>query len=272
MLHFFSQRRKFAGCNGPGGKGWVTGLTKGIKVMRALLITGCTLVAVLVFAAGCGGAKGSAKAGGKDATSSQLRKVDDTSRCELGEGRRETLVDLDRDDDPDVRKVYMKGAEGEVLVCREADLNFDGTKDLFVFYDADGQITRDEVDLDYDERIDIISTYASGKVIKQELDTNSDGVIDRVRYLENGLPVRLEGDTDGDRKVDYWEYYEQGRLVRIGQDKDGDGKADEWSRDDETEQAVLSGESEETPSSTEEEGETEGTGGDEAAEEETQEG
>ncbi len=242
--------------------------------MRASLITACILGAVCAFASGCGGAKANARSGGKHADSSKLGRVDERSRCELGEGRRETLVDLDQDGDPDVRKVYMKGPGGEVLVCREADLNFDGIKDLFVFFDSDGQVTRDEADLDYDGQVDIISTYASGKVIKQELDTNSDGVIDRVRYLENDLPVRLEGDTDGDRKIDYWEYYEQGRLVRIGHDTDGDGKADEWSRDDETERAVLSGEGEDASSSSEEEGEPKDDAEDEEAaeNEETQEG
>ncbi|MCU0660999.1 MAG: WD40 repeat domain-containing protein [Myxococcota bacterium] len=181
---------------------------------------------------GCAGKSNSSmsttSAVGKDG---KLSKVDRPMRCDA-KGKREVQIDLNQDSIPDVRKVYAKGPEGEVLVCREADLNYDGVKDLIYMYDELGRTTRDEVDLDKDGRIDIISTYADGKVVKQELDSNSDGMIDSVRYLENDQPVRFEADTDGDRRIDHWEYYEDGRLVRIGTDKDGDGKAEEWSRDD----------------------------------------
>ena len=143
---------------------------------------------VALFAAtGCGGAevKVGAKTGGDG---EHMGRIDSNSRCELGDGMREALVDLNQDKNPDVRKVYAQRGEGEVLVCREADLNFDGLKDIFYYFDEDGAPKRDEVDLDYDGVIDIVSTYASGKVVKQELDTNSDAQIDRVRFLEDGLP------------------------------------------------------------------------------------
>ncbi len=211
------------------------------------------VVCAVLLAAGCGGANvevnGKAKAGAGKAT---LGRMDEGTRCQT-EGRRESLVDLNQDDVADVRKVYMKTNDTEVLVCREADLNFDGTKDVFYFFDEQGQLARDEVDLDYDGQIDIISTYAKGKVIKQEIDTNSDGVVDRVRYLEEDVPIRVEGDTDGDRRIDYWEYYEGGKLVRIGIDEDGDGRADSWSRDDETEAAAFESDDEEEEPADEEE-------------------
>lgn len=202
------------------------------------------VLSVALIAAGCGGAKVDGRVAAKRSRGNEdgkgiLGEVGGGTRCQLGDGRREVLVDLDQDDDPDVRKVYQAVGDTEVVICREADLNFDGIKDLFVFFDETGQTTRDEVDLDYDGSIDIISTYAAGKAVKQEIDTNSDGLVDRVRFLDNDLPVRLEADTDGDRKVDYWEYYEAGKLIRIGIDKDGDGRADNWSRDDETEAAIM---------------------------------
>jgi hypothetical protein len=179
---------------------------------------------------GCGkdATSGTTTALGKDG---KLASVDRPLRCDT-KGRRAVEVDLNQDGKPDVRKVYGKGPEGEVLVCREADLNYDGINDVVYFYDDIGRVVRDEVDLDKDGKIDIISTYIDGKIVKQELDTNSDGVIDSVRYLENDLPIRFEADTDGDRRIDHWEYYEDGKLVRIGMDKSGDGKADEWYRDD----------------------------------------
>lgn len=204
-----------------------------------ILLTGC-LAALLI--AGCGGAKG--KTGGKtagDGSAAVLGRIDEGARCETKD-RRESLVDLNQDGVADVRKVYMTKADVEILVCREADLNFDSIKDMFMFFGEDGLITRDEIDLDYDGNIDIISTYAKGKVIKQEIDTNSDGLVDRLRYLENDVPIRVEGDTDGDHRIDYWEYYEAGKLVRIGFDEDGDGRADSWSRDSEAETATLDSE------------------------------
>ena len=161
-----------------------------------------------------------------------LGRIDEGARCDTKDGR-EALVDLNQDDVPDVRKVYRTVGDTEVLICREADMNFDGIKDIFVFFDDQGSVIRDEVDLDYDKQIDIISTYAKGKVIKQEMDTNSDGMVDRVRHLKDDLPFRVEGDMNGDGRIDLWEYYEDGKLVRLGTDDDGDGRADSWSRDNE---------------------------------------
>jgi len=214
------------------------------------------LAFIAVCLAGCGGAKAEAEDGTGAKSQEKAEKlgaVDDVSRCEVGEGRRESLVDLNQDEVADVRKVYQKIATGETLVCREADLNFDGVKDIFYFFDLETRPKRDEVDLDFDGSIDIITIYDNGKVAKQELDTNSDGMVDRVRFLQDGVPTRMEGDTDGDGRVDYWEYYEAGRVLRVGMDTDGDGRADNWSRDD----AAEAGEEEE------EEEEGEGEEGDE---------
>jgi hypothetical protein len=206
-------------------------------MMKKLLA--CCLAAPLGLAA-CGGAKveaGSSKSAVNGANT--LGRIDQNPRCEEGKGR-EVLLDLDQDGKPDVRKVYQGGSGSEVLICREADMNFDGIRDLFVFFDPEtGQKKRDEVDLDHDGEVDIITTYIGGKPIKQELDTNSDALVDRVRFLDGDVPQRVEGDTDGDGRIDYWEYYEGGALLRIGMDTDGDGKADTWNRDQETENAAI---------------------------------
>jgi hypothetical protein len=207
-----------------------------------------TIVALLAVAVcGCGGAskEKSTSGGGSKKAKGNLGIVEADARCEVGQNR-EVLVDLNQDDSPDVRKIYAKLGDSEVLICREADLNFDGLQDIFVFFDEEGQLKRDEVDLDHDSKIDIITIYAKGRVIKQELDTNGDSMIDRVRFMDNDVPTRLEADTDGDGRVDYWEYYEGGKLIRVGMDTDGDGRADEWNRDEETEEAALAeGEEEE---------------------------
>lgn len=221
------------------------------------------LAASAALAVACGGADVKVKGkAGRGAAEGDLGRFGEASRCEVGEGMRESLVDLNQDDVADVRKVYAKGPDGEWILCREADLDFDGLKDIFVFFEESGYPKTDEVDLDYDGTIDIVTTYVDGKVVKQEIDTNSDAVIDRVRFMDNGLPSRLEGDTDGDGKVDYWEYYDAGRLIRVGMDTDGDGRADNWNRDEEGPEAEAEAEEEE-----EEEGEEGGEEAGEAAEE-----
>jgi hypothetical protein len=191
------------------------------------------VIAAAALAAGCGGTA-AGKIGGRSAKgeeSGPMRLIAENTRCQVGKDR-EVLVDLNQDGNADVRKIYAKHGDSEVIVCREADLNFDGNLDIFVYFDEQGAIKRDELDLDYDGLIDIISLYAAGKVVKQELDTNSDHRVDRVRVLVDNVPTRVEGDTNADGKVDYWEFYEGGRLVRVGMDVDKDGRADVWNRDD----------------------------------------
>ena len=198
-----------------------------------MTVNGMKLVFVLLLTSlltACGGADKKVVSSQDAPKGGTLGRIDEGTRCDKKDGR-EALIDLNQDDVPDVRKVYKTVGETEVLVCREADMNFDGVKDIFVFFDDQGVIIRDEVDLDYDKQIDIISTYAKGKVIKQEMDTNSDGIVDRVRHLKDGQPFRVEGDMNGDGRIDLWEYYEDGKLVRLGTDDDGDGRADSWSRD-----------------------------------------
>ncbi len=196
--------------------------------------TPIVIVLVVVIAQICGACAGSRrKAASRDAENSNrtaMGNTDDGSKCNVADGR-ESLTDLNQDGVNDVRRVYRTVGDKEILVCREADNNFDGKKDIFVFFDESGAIVRDEVDLDFDRKIDVISIYANGKVAKQEIDTNSDGFVDRIRYVKDDLPVRLEGDTNNDGQVDLWEYYEDGILVRIGTDNDGDGRVDSWSRD-----------------------------------------
>lgn len=227
---------------------------RGIKMNRTISL----LLVGTVWLVACGGANGKGQAGTGPSTDETIRlgNIGDQTQCDA-KGGREMLIDLNQDGKPDVRKIYKKIGTEEIVVCREADLNFDGIKDIYIFFDDTGQVTRDEVDLDYDGKIDIISTYVKGKVIKQEIDTNADSKVDRVRHLQDDLPIRVEGDTDGDGKVDYWEYYEAGKLVRIGIDEDGDGRADNWSRDEATSKvAASSPEGEEEESEKEEEGET----------------
>lgn len=189
------------------------------------------LLFLLLFSA-CGGNKSSTS--GLDALREDekipLRNISQSSRC-VTEDSIEVKEDLNQDGAVDVRKLYIQKGDEKILVCRESDLNYDGVLDIYQFMDDTGETRRDEVDLDFDGSIDVVSHWSNGKVFKQELDQNSDGIVDTIRYLKDGSINRIEGDMDQNGHIDYWEYYADGQLQRIGYDVNGDGKADRWDRD-----------------------------------------
>ncbi len=149
--------------------------------------------------------------------------------------------DTSGDEYPDVRKVFMVVGSGRlarlVLICREADLNGDGSKDVVRIYNAEGRPTCEESDRNFDGRMDEITRFDRGRIVTQEMDSTADGRVDTKIFFENGRPVRSERDMGGrstaDRwQPDRWEYFENGRMVRMGTDLDGDGRVDRWDRDD----------------------------------------
>jgi hypothetical protein len=167
---------------------------------------------------------------------------EDRSRCDATQpGRAASEYDTNGDGVPDVRKVYQTIGEGiavrSVLVCREVDLNHDGTKDMFRFYNEEGRTIREEEDRDFDSRIDVITYFENGEVVRREYDTNGDGQVDMRVIYRDRRPWRAEREVGGDRspefRPDYWEYYDQqGHVIRIGWDYNGDGRADRWDRVD----------------------------------------
>ncbi len=180
------------------------------------------------------GGSGEATSGGESA---------DAGRCRPdGPGYEVTEYDTSGDTSPDVRKLFKTMGEGSlkrlVLVCREADLNGDGRKDIVRLYTDEGRPMREEADRDFNGRIDEITQFTNGRISLQEIDTSGDGTIDTKIFYERGEPVRAERDmnarsTASAWKPDRWEYYAEGRTVRIGTDVDGDGKVDRWDRDEE---------------------------------------
>jgi hypothetical protein len=193
------------------------------------------------------GCKGKSK---RDSTSGgEGAAVDDQGRCPHPDDDPRHLevsvYDTNGNGTPDVRKVYLVFESGRdrrtVLICREADLNGDGIKDMVRFYDDEGSPVREESDRNFDGRIDVVTHFDAGQVVVKELDENFDGRIETKLFYENGRTLRIERDLAGhDPKVfrtDRWEYVEGGRIVRIGTDLDGDGKVDRWDRDTEVEHA-----------------------------------
>lgn len=180
-----------------------------------------SVVGLVCVLAACGGGSGSSR--GRPETPEGSRGDEEAlASCEGGGGRRDSGMDVNGDGTPDIRRVY----EGSTEVCREVDLNFDGRKDVFHYYDERGQQVRLEDDLDFDGRIDQITFFRGGAVKRRELDTNFDNRFDTWEFYENGRIARTERDTNADRRVDYWERYADGRTVQIQYDEDGDGRPD----------------------------------------------
>jgi len=144
--------------------------------------------------------------------------------------------DLHRTGKPDVwvYSVSTQDASGrpvERRVRKEADLNGDGRVDIVYFFDADGVVTKETLDLDYDGKVDDTLYFEKGKKVRSEKDLDGDGRVDTWSYFDgNEKLVRKERDVKGTGKVDYWEYWENGAIDRIGEDLDGDGQVDRWTK------------------------------------------
>lgn len=182
--------------------------------------------------------------------------------------RSQSEFDTNEDGNRNVRKVYYvrggtaEGSSGHSqLICREADVNGDGVKDLIRTYDDEGQSLREDADRNFDGKIDMTIVYQHGKIVTKEFDQNYDGVIDGKTFFEGGRAVRTELDLKGlstpqQWRPTQWQYFEEGGIVRMGTDLDGDSKIDRWERDqtrDKTAAADAEG------------GDAEGEAGDEAA-------
>ena len=93
-----------------------------------------------------------------------------------------------------------QGAPGGMV---ELDRNGDGLIDYRVYYDAKGKVAREELDFNFDGKMDTFYYYKDGVMQREELDTHFNGMIDIWVYLLDGTYVqRYERDMDGDGKPD----------------------------------------------------------------------
>jgi hypothetical protein len=205
-------------------------MTKHLFVVALLAVCGC-----------------SAKAGMKLNTADEAaaaeasRKGTGDPRCDATVAEREVSeYDTSGDDVPDVRKVFVRLGDPAtsrlVLICREADVNGDGKKDVIRIYDDEGRSLREDVDRNFDGKIDQHTVFQHGQIVVHEYDDNFDGNVDTKIYYDNGKPLRAEKDMAGRStpeqwRPDRWEYYEDGKTVRMGTDLDGDSRVDRWDRD-----------------------------------------
>ncbi|HHO51551.1 MAG TPA: hypothetical protein ENK18_11925 [Deltaproteobacteria bacterium] len=149
------------------------------------------------------------------------------------EGLVEQEVDLDANGASDIRNYYRERADApRLLVRKELDLNRDGKFDVITIFDEDGNLSREDMDSDYDGQFDWTDHYKKGLRVMSEYDTDGDGKPNVFKYYIQGDDKlmhldRKERDEDGDGKIDVWERFLDGVVVRTGRDTDGDGKVDE---------------------------------------------
>lgn len=146
--------------------------------------------------------------------------------------------ELDRNNDQkaDIVNIYKKvknaeGQEDEQLFIKIIDLNLDGKHDVYRFYDDSGAVLKEELDLDFDGKIETTDHYLGGLVVKKEIDSQFDEKTDLWKYYDDkGVLIKLEEDQDGDGRIDYWESYTGGVLERVEKDTDRDGRPDVFKR------------------------------------------
>ncbi len=108
----------------------------------------------------------------------------------------------------------------------ESDVNKDGNPDGWT-YVKNGNVEKQEIDINFDGRIDAVYLYEwGGKVREEILDTDYDGRMDNWRTYENGSLVEDQIDSNSDGEVDIWFYIDRGKIIRLEKDTTGDGKPD----------------------------------------------
>jgi hypothetical protein len=141
-----------------------------------------------------------------------------------GDGTVLQKADLDGDGSPDVWAYYREKDGRKVLVRKSVDLNSDGKPDLTQYYDDAGELQREEIDLDFDLRVDLIRRYEKGKIAAEDVSSRFDGKFDVKKYYDAGVLVLKQVDSRRNGQFDEFQYFVGSKLSRIGWDRDGDGK------------------------------------------------
>ncbi len=195
----------------------------------------CILLASLVIIAGCSWFAKEPDTSKADAVGSSAPR--DTGPTAKGGNLNfntdeYTIVELDTNGDKktDVFNIFKKiknakGEKAEQMFLKKMDLIRDEKIDVYRFYDEKGSISKEELDLDFDGKIDEADYYQNGIVVRKEIDHHFDEKTDIWKfYDEKGILVKLEEDQDGDGNVDYWEFYNQAVITRVEKDTDKDAR------------------------------------------------
>jgi hypothetical protein len=183
---------------------------------------------------GCATQKSSSTSG---TTAQNVEKKEPQPGGQTGATEDMRTSDIDSDGKPEVFKYYSKvddpdrpGEKKTQLTRQDLDLNWDGKIDIWRYFDNKGKVEREEWDTDYDGRVDDTRFFENGVITRAERDRNNDGKVDMTRYYKVGKLERKESDTNGDGQVDRWEYFTGRVLDRVGVDKDHDGSVDTWAK------------------------------------------
>lgn len=202
--------------------------------MSSKLVRGW-LSAAFVYASGCGSSTPQQKVAIEPETPPQAITIGSCAPpSQLEEIQ---LTDVNKDGQPEVCKYYSQsedpqkpGQTKKILLRQALDINWDGRIDIKRFFAADGLVTREEWDADYDGKVDEVRIFKQGKIARSDRDLDNDGLMEVVRYYTDGKLERKETDTNKDGQVDRWEYFNGMVIDRIGIDRDFDGNIDSWSR------------------------------------------
>ncbi|MBP6632652.1 MAG: hypothetical protein KBG28_13245 [Kofleriaceae bacterium] len=188
------------------------------------------LAGVVLVAGACKGKKDVAAPKGGD-TSASVPKVDPTL-CETA-GKNVVTYDLNRDNQPDVWRLYKTEEEGgtkiEFMTCKQVDFDHDGRKDWVVGFNRKGTRLFEKVDMDYDDKFDLSAIFdpKTGLIAEVERDRDFDGKYDlKEIYDSSGQLQSVRHDKDADGEPDQWEQYKDGVLITILFDDNFDGKVD----------------------------------------------
>jgi len=107
-----------------------------------------------------------------------------------------------------------------------SDINRDGKIDGWTYMNG-GKVEKQEIDMNYDGKINAIFIYdVNGKVCEEILDTDFDGRMDNWRTYKGGSLILESIDSNKDGKPDVWFHIDRGRVYMIEKDTTGDGKPD----------------------------------------------
>ncbi|GAB4367070.1 MAG: hypothetical protein Kow009_03870 [Spirochaetales bacterium] len=102
-----------------------------------------------------------------------------------------------------IRKESYSSFDSMKTTKLEFDRNKDGRVDQRMILDEKGNKLYEELDYNFDDRMDDLCFYSNGVLQKEWVDTNFDGNIDLWVYVREGVYVdRYERDTDFDGIVD----------------------------------------------------------------------
>lgn len=188
------------------------------------------VLSVALLAFGCSKKK-DAKTTPSNTADASVPKVDPTL-CDTN-GKNVVTYDLNKDNKPDVWRLYKSSDEGgtkvEFMSCKQIDFDHDGRKDWVVAYNPKGVPLYEKADVDYDGKWDISTVYDTkvNQRAEVERDTDFDGKFDvKEIYDSSGNLTSVRRDRNGDGQPDLWEQYKDTVLLAILYDDDFDGKVD----------------------------------------------